>query len=72
MEEPISERAHYVVAADTPGRADFLLFQDGRVQASGLLPIIWRQGGSGAATDASHALHGILPAHWWRLFRAVA
>jgi hypothetical protein len=71
MGEPISERAHYLVAGDTAGRAGLLLFQDGRVQSSGLMPVIWKHGGSGEATDASHTPQRF-SGRWWCLFRPVA
>jgi hypothetical protein len=71
MAEPVSERAHYVVDGDAGGRADLFLFQDGRLESSGLLPVIWRQGrrgGPGAATRGD----GPPSRPWWGFFRAVA
>ena len=69
MGEPVSERAHYVVSGDAAGRAGLLLFQDGRVQSSGLVPVIWKQGGSGKAFHTPHRLFSGL---WWGLFRPAA
>jgi hypothetical protein len=71
MGEPVSERAHYMVSGETAGRADLLLFQDGRVQSSGLVPVIWKQGGSGKATDAFHIPHRLLSGLWWGFSRPV-
>jgi hypothetical protein len=71
MGEPVSERAHYVVSGDAAGRADLLLFQDGRVQSSGLVPVIWKQGGSGKA-NAFHTPHRLFSGLWWGLFRPAA
>lgn len=70
MAEPVSERAHYVVAGDTGGRADLWLFQEGRLESPGLVPVIWRgrRGGSGAATRGD----GPPSRPWWGFFRAVA
>ena len=65
MGEPVSERAHYVVSGQAAGRADLLLFQDGRVQSSELMPVIWKQGGSGKATDAFHAPLRLFSGLWW-------
>jgi hypothetical protein len=72
MGEPVSERAHYMMSGDTAGRADLLLFQDGRVQSSGLVPVIWKQGGSGKATDAFHTPQRLFSGLWRGLFRPAA
>jgi hypothetical protein len=68
MREPVSERAHYVVAGDSGGRADLFLFQDGRLESPGLVPVIWRRGGRGAATRGD----GPPSRPWWGFFQAVA
>ncbi len=40
MGEPVSERAHYVTTGGGDGQ-ELLLVQDGRVEAPGLVSIIW-------------------------------
>jgi hypothetical protein len=71
MAEPMSERAHYLVGGDAGGRADLLLFQDGRLESPGLVPVIWRQGrcaGRGAALRGD----GPPSSSWWGFFRTVS
>jgi hypothetical protein len=71
MAEPVSEQAHYLMAGDAGGRADLFLFQEGRLESPGLVPVIWRRGrcgGPGAATRGD----GPPSRPWWGFFRAVA
>jgi hypothetical protein len=42
MGEPISETAHYVVVRG--GGTDLYLIQEGRLEASGVVPILWDRG----------------------------
>jgi hypothetical protein len=71
MAEPVSEQAHYLMAGDAGGRADLFLFQEGRLESPGLVPVIWRRGrcgGPGVATRGD----GPPSRPWWGFFRAVA
>jgi hypothetical protein len=70
MAEPVSEQAHYLVSGDSGGRADLFLFQDGRLESPGLVPVIWR-GGRGGSRAASRG-DGPPSRPWWGVFRAVA
>lgn len=42
MGDPVSERAHYVLAVESGAPADLFLIQDGRLEQPGFVSVIWR------------------------------
>jgi hypothetical protein len=42
MGDPVSERAHYVLAVESGAPAALFLIQEGRLEPPGVVPVVWR------------------------------
>jgi hypothetical protein len=67
--EPIRETAHYVVRGDG---TDLYLHQEGRVEESGVAPILWDRGAEAAPPQPGQGARGPLGAARRRAARILA